>query len=68
MMKDMIYELLLEVLKEDGQDVKGIYERNDIKVRSKEGLPSEKGYWKNAQLPTKTTVSYTHLDVYKRQV
>ncbi len=57
MMKDMIYELLLEVLKEDGQDVKGIYERNDIKVRSKEGLPSEKGYWKNAQLPTKTIIN-----------
>lgn len=57
MMKDMIYELLLEVLKEDGQDVKGIYERNDIKVRSKEGLPLEKGYWKNAQLPTKTVIN-----------
>ncbi|MFR7590639.1 MAG: class I SAM-dependent rRNA methyltransferase [Longibaculum sp.] len=57
MMKDMIYELLLEVLKEGGQDVKGIYERNDIKVRSKEGLPLEKGYWKNAQLPTKTVIN-----------
>lgn len=29
--KDMIYELLLEVLNEDGQDIKGIYERNDIR-------------------------------------
>ena len=35
MIKDMIHKLLLEVLSEDGQDVKGIYERNDIKVRSK---------------------------------
>lgn len=57
MIKDMIYELLLEILSEDGQDVKGIYERNDIKVRSKEGLPLEKGYWKNAQLPTKTVIN-----------
>ncbi|WP_270525362.1 class I SAM-dependent rRNA methyltransferase [Longibaculum muris] len=57
MIKDMIYELLLEVLSEDGQDVKGIYERNDIKVRSKEGLPLEKGYWKNVQLPTKTVIN-----------
>lgn len=57
MIKDMIYKLLLEVLSEDGQDVKGIYERNDIKVRSKEGLPLEKGYWKNAQLPTKTVIN-----------
>ena len=57
MIKDMIYKLLLEVLSEDGQDVKGIYERNDIKVRAKEGLPLEKGYWKNAQLPTKTVIN-----------
>lgn len=55
--KDMLYEVLLEVLKEDGQDVKGIYERNDIKVRTKEGLPLEKGYWRQAQLPTKTVIN-----------
>lgn len=55
--KDMLYEVLLEVLKEDGQDVKGIYERNDIKVRAKEGLPLEKGYWRQAQLPTKTVIN-----------
>ncbi|MEG0365527.1 MAG: class I SAM-dependent rRNA methyltransferase [Coprobacillus sp.] len=55
--KDMLYELLLEVLHEDGQDVKGIYERNDIKVREKEGLIQEKGYWKNAQLPTTTVIN-----------
>lgn len=55
--KDMIYELLLEVLKEDGQDVKGVYERNDVKVRAKEGLELYKGYWKNANLPTKTVIN-----------
>lgn len=55
--KNMLYEVLLEVLKEDGQDVKGIYERNDIKVRTKEGLPLEKGYWRQAQLPTKTVIN-----------
>lgn len=55
--KDMIYEILLEVLKEDGQDVKGIYERNDIKVRAKEGLPLEKGYYKNIDLPTTTIIN-----------
>lgn len=54
--KDMIYELLLEVLREDGQDVKGIYERNDIKVRAKEGLSLEKGYWRNANLATTTII------------
>lgn len=69
--KDMIYELLLEVLHEDGQDVKGIYERNDIKVRAKEGLPLEKGFWKNAHLPTQTIINENdiklHVDVENGQ-
>lgn len=54
--KEQLYELLLEVLKEEGQDVKGIYERNDINVRVKEGLPLEKGFWRNVDLPTKTVI------------
>lgn len=67
----MLYEVLLEVLHEDGQDVKGIYERNDIKVRTKEGLPLEKGYWRHADLPTKTIINENgiklHVDVEKGQ-
>ena len=69
--KDMLYEVLLEVLREDGQDVKGIYERNDIKVRAKEGLPLEKGYWKQMQLPTTTIIDENglklHVDVENGQ-
>jgi len=69
--KDMIYELLLEVLKEDNQDVKGIYERNDINVRSKEGLPLEKGFWRNTHLSTKTIINENglrlHVDVENGQ-
>lgn len=30
----------------DGQDIQGIYERNDIQIRSKEGLEQYKGYYK----------------------
>ena len=55
--KDELYEILLEVVRNDGQDVKGIYERNDINVRSKEGLSEEKGFWRNAKLPTKTVIN-----------
>lgn len=69
--KDMIYELLLEVLQKDGQDVKGIYERNDIAVRAKEGLSLEKGYWKNTNLPTTTIINENgiqlHVDVENGQ-
>lgn len=62
--KDMIYEVLLEVLHGEGQDIKGIYERNDINVRAKEGLPLEKGYWKNANLPTTTIINENGLQLY----
>lgn len=69
--KDTIYKILLEVLQEDEQDVKGIYERNDINVRAKEGLPLEKGYWKNSKLPTTTIINENdiklHVDVENGQ-
>lgn len=69
--KDMIYELLLEILQEDGQDVKGIYERNDINVRSKEGLPLEKGFWKDVGLSTQTIIDENglklHIDIENGQ-
>ena len=57
LIKDMIYELLLEVLKEDGQNVSAIYERNDVKVRAKEGLELYKGFWKSSTLPTTTVIN-----------
>lgn len=54
--KKMIYELLLEVMRDDQQAVSGIYERNDIAIREKEGLTSEKGYWEGAKLDYTTTI------------
>lgn len=63
MRKDMLYEVLLEVLQEDGQKISGIYERNDIKVREKEGLPLYKGYWKDAKLSTKTIIDENGLQL-----
>ncbi len=57
LIKDMVYTLLMEILLNDGQDIKGIYERNDINVRTKEGLDTYKGYWKNVDLPTTTVIN-----------
>ena len=45
--KQMIYDILLEVFKENGHNIQSIYERNDIKVREKEGLTSYKGFYYN---------------------
>ncbi len=43
--KNTLYPLLLDVLRRDGQVIHGIYERNDNKLREKEGLPQGKGWY-----------------------
>lgn len=55
--KDLVYELLLEVLNQDGQSIHNIYQRNDLDLRKKEGLPLYKGYWKESDQPTKTIIN-----------
>ena len=57
MIKDDIYETLLEVLNSDGQNITGIYERNDLQARKKEGLPLYKGFWKECGASGKTVIS-----------
>ena len=69
--KDMIYGCLLEVLKEDNQDIKGIYERNDIQVRVKEGLEMYKAWYVNNGASTQTIINENglklHVDVENGQ-
>ena len=43
--KETIFRLLVEVLKERGYPVDAIYERNDVKVRELEGLREYKGFY-----------------------
>ena len=43
--KDMIFNLLYKILVEDGQNIAGIYERNDVEIRKLEGLTEYKGYF-----------------------
>ena len=45
--KQMIYNILLEVFKENDYIIQAIYERNDIKVREKEGLTTYKSFFYN---------------------
>lgn len=42
--KDDIYHLMLEILLDDHQNVSRVYERNDVKIRQKEGLTLYKGW------------------------
>ena len=43
-LKVLLLAALVQVLREDGIRVRGIYERSDAKVREKEGLPRTKGF------------------------
>lgn len=44
-LKSVIFPLIYKVLKEDGQDVSGIFERNDVIIRELEGLEQNKGWF-----------------------
>ncbi len=43
--KDEIFPQLLELLRADGQTIRGIYERNDVAIRTLEGLEQGKGWY-----------------------
>lgn len=43
--KQEIYDALLSQLRDAGESIQGLYERNDGPLRAKEGLPSEKGFY-----------------------
>ena len=44
-LKPVLFPLLAEVLRADGQTIAGIYERNDEALRAKEGLEQNKGWF-----------------------
>ncbi len=49
--KPMLFPLIVEVLNGDGAGVKGLYERNDVAIRSLEGMEQEKGWFPVPGLP-----------------
>ncbi len=42
--KEMLFDLLVEVFKENGIKIRAIYQRNDLSLRKLEGLEENKGY------------------------
>lgn len=44
LIKEELFSLLLEVLRSDGQEVVGVYERNDVAIRELEGMEQGKGW------------------------
>ena len=49
--KDIIFPLLYKVLSEDGIELRGIYERNDVRVRELEGMEQGKGFYPLESIP-----------------
>ena len=57
MLKPVIFPALLKILQEDGQDVKGIYERNDVAIRSLEGMKENTGFFgETPDIPEKVQI------------
>ena len=54
--KELLLGLLAGVLRADGQDIQGIYLRNDAALRAREGLPEGKGWFR---LPGETPPAFT---------
>lgn len=63
--KSRLFPLLVKVLREDGQDIQGIYERNDVAIRELEGMAQGKGWY---PLPGETPPSQTTVDIVENGI
>ena len=43
--KDMIFPALVKLLREDGEVIRGVFERNDVAIREQEGMAQNKGWY-----------------------
>ena len=59
--KDWIFQALAQTLEEDGEAVRGIFERNDVKIRELEGMAQNKGWYAlpGKELPESTETQIT---------
>ena len=55
--KEMIFSLLIKILQEMGENVRGLFERNDVKIRRLEGLEEGKGWFNTPLLPNPGAVT-----------
>lgn len=50
--KSLLFPMLVHILREDGQVIRGIYERNDVSIREREGMQQNKGFFPLENLAT----------------
>ncbi len=58
--KPLLFRLLAEVLRSDGQEIAGVYERNDVAIRGLEGMAQGKGWF---PLPGEPVPDFTSVDI-----
>ena len=63
--KDLLFRLLAEVLRDDGQEIAGVYERNDVALRELEGMEQNKGWY---PLPGETVPDFTSVDIIENDI
>lgn len=51
MRKEMLFNLLIKILREMGQNIRGLFERNDVKIRRLEGMEEGKAWFATDLLP-----------------
>ena len=44
-LQDLLLPALVDILRQDGQPIRGVFLRNDVALRAKEGLPQGKGWY-----------------------
>lgn len=49
--KGVLFPIILDVLRSDGQNIRGVYERNDVRLRALEGLEEYKGWFGEPEDP-----------------
>ena len=63
--KHRLFSLLVDILRQDGQDIRGVYERNDVAIRELEGMEPGKGWY---PLPGETPPSQTTVDIVENGI
>ena len=63
--KELLFSLLVKILREDGETINGVYERNDVAIRELEGLTQGKGWF---PLPGEAAPSFTATDIVENGI
>ncbi|NLU23235.1 MAG: class I SAM-dependent rRNA methyltransferase [Clostridiales bacterium] len=63
--KELLFSLLVKILREDGQTIDGVYERNDVAIRELEGLTEGKGWF---PLPGEPVPTFTTTEIVENGI